>query len=225
MKTRFKQPVSAALLGAIAVGSFVASPLIANAAPTSAKVTVNGKAASNGVVINGVPYVRATDAANMAGLKATYNAASKTIAFSKKSTGNGSVNIVGIGGTTQRSGNEGKFGQLLVTPIMAIQLNKGVVEDQYGKSFTVFRGIVRNTSQVARYYEVGDAIVVTKAGDTVKYTLQANEVGNSSLINLQRGEQTKLQVSFADAGSEIDRVVITMKDYSFKKEEIFRIRN
>lgn len=218
MTSTFQRSMFAFLPGAVALGSLMASALPAGATPT-AKIVKDGRAVGQAVVINGVPYVRAADVSAMTGLKSSYNSKTRTLTFGA-SGGN-----TGTGGTTQRSGNEGPFGRLLVTPIVAIQLQKGVAEDEYGKSVTVFRGFIRNTSNAQRTYEMHDAIVVTGDGNTVKFDLRGNEVGNSSLVTLQRGEQAKLQIAFRDAGSTIDRAVVTIMDWNNKKQTVFRVHN
>lgn len=188
------------------------------------RVTFEGKATrGSSTIINGVPYVSAAGVAALAGLRMTYNYQTHTVDFSRP----GAVlkdAIKPSGGSMQRNGAEGKTGELLVTPVVALRVDSVKVEEQFGKPYTIVRGKIRNTSQTRRVYTIGDAALVTKEGDTIKFFLKANEIGGESMVTLQKAEQTSLELTFPGAMPDATRTVITLQDWNNKINTVFRIQ-
>lgn len=198
-------------------------PSLALAANVAGKLFVNGKASDGKtLIVNGVPYVRASDVAALTGLRMDYNARTRTVAFTRRPPV--LMSDKPVGGSTQRAGNEGATGELLVTPVVALRVDSVRVEEQFGKPYTIVRGKIRNTSQVRRVYTVGDAALVTKDGDTIKFFLKANEIGGESLLPLQKAEQTQLEITFPGAHPDAPRTVITLQDWNNKINTVFRVQ-
>ncbi len=184
------------------------------------------------LVIDSTAYVSLRDVSSMTGRKVKYDGATRIVNISdangsfiapkpvitEDDSMNNSGDTVGIGGTSQRAGLEGKAGQLLVAPTVALRINK--IETSDDNKWVYLVGDIRNPSSKAQGYNLKDAVLIDKAGATVKYALTAQELNGRSGVMLQSGEQGQLKIRFRGVGQEYERAVVTIR--SDKKEVVFR---
>jgi hypothetical protein len=198
-------------------------PLVAYAASKNVRVTVDNQPTNyRAIIVDGTTYIALRDVADLTGREVSYNSR------------RGVVNISGggerkrpVGGTTQRSGEEGVRGQWLTIPEVSLRINGVNSFRKYGTDLTEVAGTVRNTSNTQRAYNVSDARLVLKDGTQLTFQLSSNELGGSSYARLQRGEETSLKLQFKGRFSEndIDRVVITLHvgEYSGGPKKVLRV--
>ena len=190
------------------IAAACAIPVVAYAA-TAVRVTVNGQPTFyRAIIVNGTTYVALRDVATLTGRSVSYNGRARIVDISggnSSSNGNGG----NMGGTTQRTGNEGAIGQMLTVPHGSLRVTKSEIVDEYDAKWTRIHGIIRNTSKTEVSYGLKSARLALKDGRQIDMTLGANEVGGGSYAGLQRGEETALNIAFKGEFSpaEIDRVV------------------
>jgi hypothetical protein len=180
------------------------------------RVTVGNQPTNyRALVIDGTTYVALRDVGTLTGRSVAYSSATRTVNISDggsnvSNNGNPNTNSpIGVGGTTQRSGTEGRVGQLLVTPKVAIRVDK-IERKEDDPDAIYLTGIIRNSGKTKSTYGLRDAIIVTQDGDTVKYFLTANELGGDVYTSLQRGEQTRFSIRFRTQNDKVSRAVITL---------------
>jgi hypothetical protein len=197
-------------------------PLVAYAATKSVRVTVDNQPTNyRAIIVDGTTYIALRDVADLTGREVAYNAR------------RGVVNISGggksgrpVGGTTQRSGNEGSRGQFLTIPEASLRVDGVTNRRQYGSDWTTVFGVVRNTSSNKRTYHVRDAMLVLKDGQQIPKQTSAADLGGGVYAKLERGEEVRMNLDFKGSftANDIDRVVITLSvgEYSGGPYKVFR---